>query len=97
MGGWPDNTIRLWDLTSGTETACLAGHSGQVNALAALPDGRLVSGSGDRTIRLWDLTSGAETARLEIDAAVHCLITLPAARLVAGDALGRLHWLEVVD
>jgi hypothetical protein len=39
----------------------------------------------------------AETARLEIDARVLRLITLSAARFVAADTLGRLHWLEVVD
>jgi len=56
-----------------------------------------MSGSRDDTFRLWDLTTGAKTARLEIDTTVHCVVTLSATRLVAGDALGRLHWLAVVD
>jgi len=59
--------------------------------------GRLASGSWDGAIRLWDAKTGAEITRLEVDAAVNCLIALPAACLVAGDAIGRLHWLEVVD
>ena len=41
--------------------------------------------------------SRAETARLEIDAPITCIAALPSGRLVAGDAIGRLHWLEIVD
>ena len=52
--GSADNTIRLWDVKTGEETARLEGHGGWVNALAVLPDGRLASGSDDSTIRLWD-------------------------------------------
>jgi hypothetical protein len=55
------------------------------------------SGLLDNTIRLWDPDIGAETAKLETDAPIHCIAALPAARLVAGDAIGRLHWLEIVD
>jgi WD40 repeat protein len=92
-----DKTIRLWDLATGAETARLEGHSRTVNALCMLPDGRLASGSDDHTIRLWDLAAGAEIARLEADAPIHCIITTPDARLVAGDDLGRLHWLEIAS
>jgi WD40 repeat protein len=95
--GSGDDTIRLWDVTAGDETARLEGHSGSVYALCMLPDGRLASGSGDDTIRLRDVTAGDETARLEIDAPIHCVLALPTIRLVAGDAIGRLHWLEIVD
>ena len=49
----------------GAESARLEGHSGSVDALCVLPDGRLASGSLDNTIRLWDVKTGAETARLE--------------------------------
>ncbi len=45
LGLW-DNTIRLWDLTTGAETARLEGHASSVTSLCLLPDGRLASGSG---------------------------------------------------
>lgn len=53
-------TIQLWDArtATGTTTAALAtldGHTDYVSALAALPGGRLASGSGDMTVRLWQL------------------------------------------
>ena len=56
--GSGDNTIRLWDVKTGAESARLEGHSGLVRALCLLPDGRLASGSDyDNTIRLWDVKS----------------------------------------
>jgi len=33
----------------------------------------------------------------ETDAPINCISALPAARVIAGDDLGRLHWLEIVD
>ncbi len=57
--------IRLWDVARGQETARLKGHTGEITALALLPDGRLASGSADKPVRLWDVASGQETARLE--------------------------------
>jgi WD40 repeat protein len=92
-----DSTIRLWDPKSGQELARLEGHDNWVRALAALPDGRLASGSSDNTIRLWDPKSGQELVRLEVDFAVLCLALPGGNRLAAGDAGGRIHWLEILD
>jgi hypothetical protein len=62
-----------------------------------LPDGRLASASRDRTIRLCDVAVQREISRLEVDAPVYCLTAVRSNHLVAGDQLGRLHWLQVLD
>jgi hypothetical protein len=63
------------------------------------PDGRLASVSGDRTIKLWDPASGEAGSSQQLfvaDAAITALAFLSGASiLVAGDASGRLHWLQL--
>jgi len=96
--GSNDNTIRLWDPSSGSCSAVFKGHQGYVNALVVLGDGRLASGSSDQTIRLWDPRhpDGAPRVLFVADAAITALAWVPAHQLlVAGDASGRLHWLEL--
>jgi WD40 repeat protein len=99
--GSEGGTIHLWDLAH-SETAggsvVFEGHQKTVWALAVLPDGRLASGSGDHTIRLWDPTTptGAPQLLFVADAAITALVCIPSHQLlVAGDASGRLHWLEI--
>ncbi len=57
--GSGDDTIRLWDATTGQHIRTLTGHTASVWSVAFSPDGALLaSGSGDDTIRLWDATTG---------------------------------------
>src|SRR5438105_3863437 len=67
--GSSDETVKLWDVTSGTELRMLKRHSHKgipisVSSVAFSPDGKLLaSGSEDiseGTITLWDVTSGTE-------------------------------------
>jgi WD40 repeat protein len=58
-GSYENNTIRLWDPTTGACERVFEGHQDSVMALAVLGDGRLASGSADKTIRLWDPATGA--------------------------------------
>ena len=60
-----NDTIRLWDIERGIETARLEGHAGPVKALLVLPDGRLAAGSGD-AIHLWDCETATLKGRLQI-------------------------------
>jgi WD40 repeat protein len=55
--GGGDNTIRLWDASTGAARGALTGHTSAVETVAFSPDGlRLVSGGDDQTIRIWDIS-----------------------------------------
>jgi WD40 repeat protein len=60
VSGSEDNTIRVWNPTTGQ---CIAGpfqgHTSWVSSVAYSPDGsHIVSGSWDNTIRVWNPTTG---------------------------------------
>jgi eukaryotic-like serine/threonine-protein kinase len=59
-----DGSIRLWNVKTGVELYCFAGHKGGVQSIALSPDGlRLVSGGADKVVRIWGVLSGEELAR----------------------------------
>jgi len=56
-----DQTLTLWQLSTGRVLHTLTGHGGKVYCVAIAPDGRTIaSGSGDRSVRLWKLSTGRE-------------------------------------
>src|SRR6476661_3152764 len=66
ISGSGDNTLKVWDLTTGKEEFTLNGHSSSVYAVAVTADGkRAISGSGDNTLKVWDLTTGKEQFTLK--------------------------------
>lgn len=53
-GSW-DETIRLWDLSTGLEKACFSWKIGKITTLAYSPDGtRLAAGSLSGSMLVWD-------------------------------------------
>ncbi|MDO8954726.1 MAG: protein kinase [Gammaproteobacteria bacterium] len=83
--GSEDDTIRLWNVSSGECEATLLGHEYGVFSLTELSDGRLASGSGDRTIRLWNVSSGKCEATLwGHKDGVRSLTVLSDGRLASG-------------
>jgi WD40 repeat protein len=56
-----DQSIRIWDLTAGTQLKALSGHTGAVYSLQFNADGKqLLSAGTDGTARLWDAAAGTE-------------------------------------
>lgn len=89
-----DGLVRVWDTNSGAELRAIAGHNGQVWAIAVAADGRMaLSGGEDGVARLWDLTSGAELQRLDTHDAIRAAALSPDGRvaLTGGeDGIARL-------
>lgn len=60
-----DQSLKVWDTSSGEERLTLRGHSEAVNGCAVSPDGSwIASASHDKTLRVWDAASGRERACL---------------------------------
>lgn len=60
-----DNTIGVWDVTTGRQRFALKGISDRDTHVAFSADGSLLAtGSSDKTLRLWNAKTGDELARL---------------------------------
>src|SRR5262249_52737547 len=49
-----DTAIRIWDVRRGTLLGSMEGHTGEVSALAFMPDRRTLVSAGER-LRFWDI------------------------------------------
>jgi len=63
--GGVDNTIRIWDVSSGLELRALHGHNNWINSLAVSHSGELLaSAANDQTLKVWNVTSGREVVTI---------------------------------
>ena len=64
VSGSQDNTIRIWNATTGQSVASpFQGHTKPITSVAYSPDGtNIVSGSQDKTIRVWNSRTGQSVA-----------------------------------
>ena len=99
-----DKTLKVWDLETGVELRTLEGHSDSVHGVAVTADGkRAVSASRDHTLKVWDLETGLPLPTFHCDAYPTCCAFADAPQsadeqmVIAGDALGRLHFLLIEE
>ncbi|MCC5658291.1 serine/threonine protein kinase [Nostoc sp. XA010] len=63
--GSDDNTIKLWEVSTGQLICTLVGHSWSVVAMAFTADGEtLLSASCDKTVKLWKVSTAEEIVTL---------------------------------
>ncbi len=74
--------LKLWDVTSGKESASLRGHGDGISAVAFGPDNKALATAGYDDVILWDLPAGKPRLTLKMDD--HSL------RILAFSADGRL-------
>lgn len=56
-----DDTVRIWDTTTGEQVSVLIGHANDVVYADFSPDGtRIITGSNDFSARVWNVFSGSE-------------------------------------
>ena len=94
-----DKTARLWDATTGQETAVLRGHEDVVTSAAYSRDGKtVVTASEDKTARLWDVATGREIAVLRGHKdAVHDAQFSPDGRFVVTTAYNASAMLSTLE
>ncbi len=92
-----DETLDVWDIEKGETVRTLEGHTNWVRAMAVTPDGRFaVSASDDGTLKVWDLKTGKAVAGFSGDGSlITCAISQDGTTIIAGDQLGRVHFLQL--
>ncbi len=82
-----DNTVQVWDATTGRNVFTFRGHSDVVTTVVWSPDGkRIASGSADDTVQVWDAVTGRTllTYRGHSDAVSALAWSPDGARIVSG-------------
>ena len=65
VSGSSDNSVQVWDASTGAALQQLNGHTDYVNSVAfSHDDVHIVSGSDDKSVRVWDALTGAALQQL---------------------------------
>jgi hypothetical protein len=88
--------VFLWELGSERPRGALSLAGDDVQAVALTQNGLAVATHDDKTIRLHKPSTGAVLASVTNDVAFTSFEMMPDEQsLVAGDAAGRVHWIQL--
>jgi len=85
--GGLDQTVRVWDVATGTTAVTFNGHAGPVQSVSWDAGGtRIVTASADQTAKVWDAKTGAEllTLRGHTNQVTAAAFSPDGARVVTG-------------
>jgi len=77
------DSLKLWDITTGTCISTFEGHSDSVESVCFSPDGKLaLSGGEDKTIKLWDISTGQCLRTFEVDFIINSVCFHPNGKFI---------------
>jgi cytochrome c len=85
-----DHTVRLWPLRSG-DARVLTGHQDNVNGVAFLPDGRVVSAGYDATLRIWPAGDGSPLV-VSLPSPLNSVAVSPDGEIATAGADGKVYF-----
>jgi cytochrome c len=90
-----DRTVRIWALGDGIgggTPRVLEGHQDNVNGVAFMPDGRVVSAGYDAAIRIWPASGDGVPTIVMLPTALNNVAVAPDGEIVTGGADGKVYF-----
>ena len=84
-----DHTVRVWPLAGG-EPRVLRGHQDNVNGVAFLPDGRVVSAGYDAKLRIWPAGDGSPII-VTLRSPLNAVAVAPDGDIITAGADGKVY------
>jgi WD40 repeat protein len=79
-----DNTIKLWEVSTGTELRTLGGPFSGLRSVAFSPDGKLVLSLAADGIALWNVITGEKVSALADSGGIKSFAVSPDCKVIAG-------------
>src|SRR6185312_10589035 len=88
-----DNTVRLWELSSGRLVRMFVGHSDAIRSLAFSLDGtKVLSGSWDHTVKVWDRADGRILRTFQVNDPLDISFSSDGRSVIVTQRILRTEW-----